>query len=217
MEKNYFIVIDAYTKWLEIIPLGSLTTAAIRASRNLFATHGLPECVVSDNGTSFTSEEFQSFLKSNGIQHVLKPPYHPASNGMAERGEQTDKNALRRMNGMHIENTSKLTTGKSPAELLSNRRLRTVFDNMQPDSQPCTPKHVENRRIFQPDQPLWEQKHSKDFRKAAVVVNQEWIMCYKVLLEVGVVSLRHADNYVSGARRMGRLLRKVDSIHGCKC
>ncbi|KAJ8885782.1 hypothetical protein PR048_011982 [Dryococelus australis] len=194
--KNYFIVVDAYTKWLEIIPMGSLKTAAvIRALWNLFS-------VVSNNGTSFTPEEFHSFLKNNGIQHVLMRLYDPASNGMAEWGVQTAKNAIRRLNGMHIEiklpkyllmyrNMSKLITGKSLAELLFSRRLRTVFDNVHPDCQPCMPKHMENLRIFQPDQPVWERKHS-DLWKPAVVVNQEGNMCYKVLLE-GDVSLRHGD------------------------
>ncbi|KAJ8893790.1 hypothetical protein PR048_006391 [Dryococelus australis] len=79
--------------------IDNLTTATeIRVLWNLFAMHELPECVISNNGTSFTSEEFQSFLKNNGIQHVLTQPYHPASNGMTEQGVQTAKNALRRMN-----------------------------------------------------------------------------------------------------------------------
>ena len=53
--------------------------------RMLFATHGLPETVVSDNGSIFTSAEFATFMTYNGIKHLKSAPYHPASNGLAER------------------------------------------------------------------------------------------------------------------------------------
>ncbi|KAJ8868274.1 hypothetical protein PR048_029790, partial [Dryococelus australis] len=85
--RNFLIVLDAYTKWLEIIPTSEVVVSILR---NIFATHGLPECVVSGNGTSFTSEEFTLFLKRNGIQHLQTPPCHLTSNGMVERGVQRD-------------------------------------------------------------------------------------------------------------------------------
>ena len=64
--------------------------------RRLFATLGLPEVIVSDNATTFTSEEFRQFLKKNEIRHVLTPPY-PASNGLAERAVQTFKEGMKKL------------------------------------------------------------------------------------------------------------------------
>ena len=58
---------------------------------SIFATHGLPEMLVSDNGSVFTSTEFSEFVKHNGIRHVKSAPYHAASNGLAERAVQTFK------------------------------------------------------------------------------------------------------------------------------
>ena len=54
----------------------------------------LPEQLVSDNGPQFIADEFGEFMQSNGIKHIKSAPYHPATNGMAERFVQTSKQAL---------------------------------------------------------------------------------------------------------------------------
>ena len=67
---------------------------AIQALRRVFSTHGLPQILVSDNGAAFSSSEFQTFVTRNGFKHVRSAPYHPATNGLAERAIQTVKDAL---------------------------------------------------------------------------------------------------------------------------
>ncbi|KRY50253.1 Uncharacterized protein T03_8274 [Trichinella britovi] len=64
--KIFLLVVDAFSKWLEvrIVPSTS-SVAAIEAFRELFATHGLPDCLVTDNGTAFKSAEFLAFMQSN--------------------------------------------------------------------------------------------------------------------------------------------------------
>jgi len=54
----------------------------------------LPEEVVSDNRPQFVSTEFAEFMNKNGIKHTLVPPYHPQSNGAAERSVKVVKEAL---------------------------------------------------------------------------------------------------------------------------
>ena len=49
---------------------------------------------MSDNGPHFVSEEFQSFLKINGVKHLKSAPFHPATNGAVERFVQTLKRAI---------------------------------------------------------------------------------------------------------------------------
>ena len=61
----------------------------------MFAAHGLPQQLVSDNGPQFISDEFAAFMKSNGIKHIRCAPYHPASNGAVERLVQTFKKAMK--------------------------------------------------------------------------------------------------------------------------
>ena len=77
--KTYFLVVaDSHSKWLEVIVTTSMTAArTIEALRTLFARFGLPEEVVSDNAPTFKSEEFETFLKQNGVKHILTPPSLP--------------------------------------------------------------------------------------------------------------------------------------------
>ena len=83
---DYFlVVIDSHSEWIEMTHMSSTTTErTIDEFRLIFATHGLPEEVVSDNGLQLTSTEFAEFMRKNGIKHTLGPPYHPQSNGAAE-------------------------------------------------------------------------------------------------------------------------------------
>ena len=82
--RTFLIVVDAHSKWLEVTPVSSTSSQqVVRVLRNLFSTHGLPDVIVSDNGTAFTSVEFETFMKRNGIRHVRCAPYHPSSNGLA--------------------------------------------------------------------------------------------------------------------------------------
>ena len=65
----------------------------------MFAVHGLPDCMVSDNRPSFTGRAFTEFLARNGIHHIRVVSYHPASNGLAERAVKTFKSSPRKQTG----------------------------------------------------------------------------------------------------------------------
>ena len=72
--KMFFLLIDAHSKWLEVRTVPSANSHfTIQALRSIFATHGLPEVLVSDNGTAFTSAEFREFVSLNGIRHHNYP------------------------------------------------------------------------------------------------------------------------------------------------
>ncbi|XP_058049000.1 uncharacterized protein K02A2.6-like, partial [Ahaetulla prasina] len=78
--QTFLIVVDAFSKWLEIILMKSTTAGAvISALKHLFATHGLPDTLVSDNGPQFTAALFEGYLAEEGIRHALSAPFHPAS------------------------------------------------------------------------------------------------------------------------------------------
>ena len=146
--RMFLIVVDAYSKWLEVVPVQAAnTTNTIAALRTMFATHGLPSIIVSDNGTQFTSQQFADFLQRNGIQHQFIAPYHPSSYGLAERAVQTFKQGMKKFPGnsdidacvarflFHYRSTPHSTIGLSPAELLLKRKLKTHLDLLKPHVQ----------------------------------------------------------------------------------
>ena len=91
----FLVVVDAFSKWAEVVCMTSTTAEqTIAALYTMFSRNGLCQQQVSDNGPQFISEEFQAFMMQNGIQHIKCVPYHPASNGLAERFVQTLKHAL---------------------------------------------------------------------------------------------------------------------------
>ncbi|XP_054287546.1 uncharacterized protein K02A2.6-like [Macrosteles quadrilineatus] len=95
--KEFLILVDGHSKWIEVFYMPTTTARqTIEKLRHCFAKFGLPTTIVTDGGPQFTSQEFNEFLSSNGIHHVLSPPYHPASNGLTERAVQTVKHALHR-------------------------------------------------------------------------------------------------------------------------
>jgi hypothetical protein len=145
--KMILVIVDAHSKYIDAHVMSSSTSAAtITRLRQTFATHGLPSTIVSDNGTAFTSKEFQEFCSKNGIKHIKSSPYHPASNGLAERAVQTVKKGIKKTPGEDMEtrlyrflfqyrSTPQSTTGEVPAELLMGRRPRSRLDLISPSVQ----------------------------------------------------------------------------------
>lgn len=170
--KMFLILIDAHSKWMEVYPLNSSTTAVtIQCLRRTFSQLGLPEMVVSDNGTCFTSMEFKEFMDRNGITHVTSAPFHASSNGLAERAVQTFKRLMKKSSGEDIKTrvaralfsyriTPQSTTGKSPAELLYGRKLRSTLDLIHPDFR----SQVEHKQLKQ------KQHHDLHAKERSVLV-----------------------------------------------
>ena len=94
LDRRFFVLVDAHSKWTEIVEMKTTaSTKTIEVPRSIFSRNG----IVSDNGSKFSSDEFATFMKRNGFKTYKSAPYHPATNGLAERFIQTFKNSMRAM------------------------------------------------------------------------------------------------------------------------
>ena len=77
--KMFLFLVDSYSKWFDVIPVSNTNTASlVEYLRQSFATHGfLPFVILTDNGPSFKTNEFKTFVQKNGIKHIFTAPYHP--------------------------------------------------------------------------------------------------------------------------------------------
>ena len=88
----YLLIIDYYSRWIEIAQWNKTTSEdIIRHTSSIFAHHGIPEVVISDNGPQFSSELYAKFAQQYGFEHITISPHYPRSNGEAERAVKTEE------------------------------------------------------------------------------------------------------------------------------
>ncbi|XP_055388168.1 uncharacterized protein K02A2.6-like [Condylostylus longicornis] len=147
-KQKYLLVVDYYSTYIEIALLNTGFTAKriIHHLKSIFARHGIPKVMISDNGPPFNSKEFKEFSISWDIDHNTSSPYYPRSNGLAERSIGTIKTLLQKSNDSktdpYIALLQHRTTAKngclSPAELLMSRKLRTKLPTLRDALKPNT-------------------------------------------------------------------------------
>ena len=131
--KQYLVIVDYYSKYIDAIQLHSTTTTAvINALKTVMATHGIVKTLRSDNGPQFSSSEFKQFCKSYGIEHQTSSPHFQSSNGEAERAIQTVKRMWSKSSDKQLALLDYRTTplegiNLSPSQLLMGRRLRNTL------------------------------------------------------------------------------------------
>ncbi|XP_054281226.1 uncharacterized protein K02A2.6-like [Macrosteles quadrilineatus] len=209
MNGNYFLVIiDAHTKWLEILHTKSTTAEwCIKKLQHLFTTFGLPVTVVTDNGTQFTSTAFQNYLKENGICHRTCAPFHPSSNGQAERFVQTVKKGLNSMVGERGDIQTKIdalvtqlrkapssTTGMSAYKMMFGRDIRTKLNVMSDKTEWF---RVEQRKIgrqFSVGQKVQARNYaSKEKWRLGEIISRVGNVMYRIKMDNGLIWTRHTD------------------------
>lgn len=97
--RNQYLVtaIDYGTGWAYANPIPCTSASAtILLLKEIIRNHGVPNEIVTDNGSEFLSREFKDYLELNKIKHNRTPPYHPQTNGLVERFHGTLMNSLRK-------------------------------------------------------------------------------------------------------------------------
>ena len=159
---TYVVVTDFYSKYFELEFLRQNTaTCLINNMKKIFARYGIPQEVVSDNGSQFantrnlfdSTHQFKEFAREWGFQHTTSSPEYPQSNGAAERAVQTAKRILKKAEAdgkdpfeglLKYRNTPFEDIGLSPAQLVMSRRTRTTLPTHR---RLLLPQPVEPQRV----------------------------------------------------------------------
>ena len=137
------VVCDYATRYPEAFPLRTFTAPTVAEKLiEMFARYGIPEEILTDQGTNFTSQFLQKLNELLGVKAIKTSPYHPQTDGLVERFNQTLKSMLRRV--LAGENHSwdvmlpyvlfayrevpQESTGFSPFELIYSRDVRGPLD-----------------------------------------------------------------------------------------
>ena len=134
--KDYLVVVDYYSRYVEIAKLDDTKSRTIvNHTKSIFARHGIPSIVRSDNGPQYIAQEYKQFAKDWKFEHQTSSPYYPKSNGLAEKAVQTVKALLSKSKAdgkdpylslLEYRNTPIDDVG-SPSQLLMSRRLQSIL------------------------------------------------------------------------------------------
>lgn len=143
----YLLVIDYYSRFFELKTLPRQDSKTIEERlKSVFATHGIPETLFTDNQAQMISQTAVAFSEQWGFRVVTRSPEFPQSNGLAEAGVKIAKRVLNAPDpylALLTYRNTPLELGYSPAQLLFNRRLRTVLPVMPHLLAPQTPQAAE--------------------------------------------------------------------------
>lgn len=187
--KDLLIISDAYTKYCDVKVMSCTQLFKVEEKlTDFFSVFGLPSELVSDNGPPFQSNGFEKFCERHKIKLTHSPPWHPPSNGQAERSVRTVKQCLYKFllgveSGLPIQkkiqkfimyhnNSPSTATGKSPSELIFAFKPRTLLDlvNLKYKAEVDTvninkvkSEEGEKNSKFKIDQKVLYKNHFKNF------------------------------------------------------
>ena len=137
--KYILIIIDHFTKYLEVQPIKTLTADELtKKFHEYFTRYGIPESVLSDQGKNYQSETLQQALEVLDVHYVCTTPYHPQADGNSERANRTIQQMLtayvsadqrdwdQHLPSLQLAYNSAVhsTTKCTPFELVFGRRVR---------------------------------------------------------------------------------------------
>lgn len=158
----YLVIVDALSNWPEIFKMTTITTEkTLECFEEVFSRQGLCDTLVSDNGPQLVSKEFENFCAQNGIDHIKTPPYHPQSNGQAERFVDLLKTGLKKLDGegnvdrvlrkflLCYRYTPSFALGmRSPFQLMNGREMKTRLDLLKPHGRSPDGRNIKMEQQF---------------------------------------------------------------------
>ena len=142
--ENLLVLVDYHSRWIEVDVLRATTSKIIiQRLDTQFARYGISKSLWTDSGPNLVSNEIEDYLKEMGVEHRHTTPLWPRANGEVERqkdtiesyqsgphgGEELEGQELNKF-PLAYRSTPHSTTGKSPAELLFRRVLKTKMPEL---------------------------------------------------------------------------------------
>jgi len=226
---NYIVVTDYYSLWPEVYHLQRISSEnVIVVIKDIFSRHGIPEELVSDNGTQYKSSIFKKFATDWGFKHTTSSPRYPQSNGLSESAVKVTKVMIKKQlcskrdiaEGLLIIRNTPLQCGYSPAQLMMGRQLRDNLPSMpHPSTQTPNRRDIVTERMKQKE----HYDHSKarrcptQFTKGQQVriqhhVTKEWSIEGTIIQEVAPRSYNVQTSEGRILRRNTKDIRKIYSL-----
>jgi hypothetical protein len=190
--RDYLVCVDYYSKYPEIQLLsGKTAKQCISALKSIFARHGIPQVVFSDNGPCFSCREFKEFANEWGFNQKTSSPLYPQSNGQAENCVKLVKNLMRKAEKSNTDPLIALLEYRvtpidginvSPSQLLFSRELRTFLpttaDRLKPKVVYDAHQGLKNRQLKQ--KYFHDRKYSRNLKQLSegdvvrMQLNNQW-------------------------------------------
>ena len=156
--RTLLVVCDYFSNFIEVESLPTTTTRAVcKALKVMFASYGVPDTLVTDNGPQFSSAEFVTFTKVWSFEHSTSSPHYPQSNGKAENAVKTVKRLFKKCKDagqseyralLDWRNTPTEGVGTSPAQRFLGRRCKTLLPMAHSQLEPHYPTADDARALM---------------------------------------------------------------------
>uniref|UniRef100_A0A8D8LZQ7 Uncharacterized protein K02A2.6 n=1 Tax=Cacopsylla melanoneura TaxID=428564 RepID=A0A8D8LZQ7_9HEMI len=216
--QDYLVVVDYFSKWLEICKLRTKTCSEIISKlKPIFSNFGVPLRCISDN-SPFDSQEIKEFCKSYNIEWITTSPLHSKSNGMAEKAVCIAKLIVKKSLDLKIDYLDLLSEyrattipsiGFSPSQILLGRLIRTKIHVSKNKLKPVKVKTKEIKNKLINNQNKNKVYYDSSARKEETFVPNQKVLVYDNKIWVpGVVvkKLKSPRSYL--VHFNGRVLRR---------
>ena len=165
---TFILMVDHFSKMPFVRCLKSISSAeVIKFHKDMFAIHGIPKLLYSDNGPQYDSTMFRDFAKTWDFEHTTSSPRYPQSNGFIERNVQTIKLVLKKaiQSGTDLQiallclrSTPLDHKTPSPAELLYGRKIRSNL----PAKNGATQSIIDHHEWLESNRQKQTEQYNKD-------------------------------------------------------
>ena len=155
--RYFLLMVDLFSRYMEVYPLKDQeATSLVKAFEQgwIYRGHGVPARILSDQGSNIDGHTFREFCRQLGVEKRRTTPYHPETDGMAERNIGMVKQVIRCLQldrklpkeswpsllsevSFHCNGMNNATSNMSPHLLIRGRQPRCPMDAWCNTLKPC--------------------------------------------------------------------------------